>query len=516
MKEKELVINVEKLETRIALLENNKLAELIIERAEAPSLVGNIYKGRVEDIVPGIQAAFVNIGTGKNGFLYVSDISKDFEDFTLDDEMVPKPIFKKGPHAPPKIQDILRENQYILVQVVKDQIGNKGARLTTFITLPGRYVVLFPTINVTGISRKIDSEKERERLRKIIPQIKPRDMGIVLRTASNNKPFEDLKNDVEYLLRVWDQIQFKFHSLKGPGLIREDLSPILRVVRDRFTKEINRLTIDDVYQYEKILNFLDILDPQLKSRVKLYKLKTPLFLKMNIEKEIEKLFHRNVPLRSGGYITIDLTEALVAIDVNTGSFTGKKELEETILQTNLEAAEEIARQVRLRDLSGIIVIDFIDMTQEQNKKKLLNHFIECLKNDRAKITISEITQLGMIEMTRQRVKQNVVKTLSQSCPYCEGKGYIRSVTTVMMEIYRKLKEVAVNTREKKIILQAHPAIIKRYREEHSDLLTEFEQKTGIEINLESVSDFHIEDYRIMSAKSRFIIEARISGEFISK
>lgn len=509
---KELVINVEKLETRIALLENNRLTELIIERAESPSLVGNIYKGRVEDIIPGIQAAFVNIGIGKNGFLYVSDISHDFEDFTLDEEMIPKPIYKKGIQQPPKIQDLLRENQYILVQVVKDQIGNKGARLTTFITLPGRYVVLFPTINVTGISRKIDSEKERERLRKIILQIKPRDMGIVLRTASYNKPFEDLRNDVEYLLRLWEQIQDKFHSLKGPGLIREDLNPILRVVRDRFTKDIHRLTIDDSYQYEKILNFLDILDPQLKNRVKLYKLKTPIFHRMNIEKEIEKLFHRNVPLKSGGYITIDLTEALVAIDVNTGSFTGKKELEETILHTNLEAAEEIARQVRLRDLSGIIVIDFIDMTKEENKRKLLNHFIDCLKNDRAKITISEITQLGMIEMTRQRVKQNVVKTLSQSCPYCEGKGYIRSVTTVMMEIYRKLKEVSVATREKRLILQAHPAIIKRYREEHSDLLTDFHKKTGIEINLESVSDFHIEDYRILSAKSRYIIDARINTE----
>ncbi|MCX8064657.1 MAG: Rne/Rng family ribonuclease [Candidatus Hydrogenedentes bacterium] len=510
---KELVINVEKLETRIALLENNKLAELIIERAEAPSLVGNIYKGRVEDIVAGIQAAFINIGTGKNGFLYVSDISKEFEDFTIDEEMVPKPIYKKGFQGPPKIQDLIRENQYLLVQVVKDQIGNKGARLTTFITLPGRYVVLFPTINATGISRKIDSEKERERLKKIIQQIKPKDMGIVLRTASNNKPLEDLKNDVDYLLRLWEQIQNKFHSLKGPGLIREDLSPILRVVRDRFTKEINRLTIDDAYYYEKILKFLDILDPHLKTRVKLYKLKTPIFSKMNIEKEIEKLFHRNVPLKSGGYITIDLTEALVAIDVNTGSFTGKKELEETILQTNLEAAEEIARQVRLRDLSGIIVIDFIDMTQEQNRKKLLNHFLESLKNDRAKITISEITQLGMIEMTRQRVKQNVVKTLSQSCPYCEGKGYIRSVTTVMMEISRRLKEISVTAREKKFILQAHPAIIKRYREEYSEILDDFCKKNNIEINLESVSDFHLEDYRILSGKSRYIIESRISGNF---
>ncbi|MCA1902837.1 MAG: Rne/Rng family ribonuclease, partial [Candidatus Hydrogenedens sp.] len=415
---KELVINVEPLETRIALLENQKLVELMIERAEAPSLVGNIYKGRVDSIIPGMQAAFIDIGIGKNGFLYVSDILVDFEDIIVDEGMVPRPLHRKTEKGPPRIQDIIHTNQQIMVQVVKDQIGNKGARLTTFITIPGRYIILFPTIQSSGISRKIESEKERERLRKIIPQIKPPGMGIVLRTAAENRSREDLENDVGYLLRVWREVQEKFHRQKGPGILREDLNPILRVVRDRFTKDVHRLTIDNQPQYEKIINFLDILEPQLKKRVRLYKLKTPLFEKMNIEKEIEKILQRNVQLKSGGYITIDLTEALVAIDVNTGSFTGKKELEETILQTNLEAAEEIARQVRLRDLNGIIVIDFIDMLYEQNRKKLLNHFTELLKRDRAKITISEISELGMIEMTRQRLKQNVIKILTQPCPYC--------------------------------------------------------------------------------------------------
>ncbi len=506
---KELAINVEPLETRIALLENQKLVELIIERSETPSLVGNIYKGRVDSIIPGIQAAFVDIGIQKNGFLYVSDISTDFEDITLDEEMVPKPLHRKATGGPPKIQNILHLNQYLMVQVVKDQIGNKGARLTTFITIPGRYVVLFPTISATGISRKIESEKERERLRKIMHQIKPQGMGIVFRTAAENKPREDLENDIIYLLRVWEDVNEKFRTLKGPGLIREDLNPILRTVRDRFTKEVHRLTVDNPTQYDKIINFLDILEPTLKKRVRLYKLKTPIFEKMNIEREIEKIYQRNVQLKSGGYITIDLTEALVAIDVNTGSFIGKKELEETILQTNLEAAEEIARQVRLRDLNGIIVIDFIDMALEQNRKKLLNHFINLLKNDRAKITISEINELGMIEMTRQRLKQNVLKTLSQPCPYCYGRGYVKSITTVLLEILRKLKSLFCINKEKKIILQTHPEIAKRFREENEFLLESLQKEFSKEIIIESVSDFHIEDYRILSARNRLIIENHI-------
>ncbi|MGC8737445.1 MAG: Rne/Rng family ribonuclease [Candidatus Hydrogenedens sp.] len=509
---KELVINVEPLETRIALLENQKLTELMIERVETPSIVGNIYKGRVDSIIPGIQAAFIDIGTNKNGFLYVSDISTDFDDIIIDEGMVPRPLHRKAVTGPARIQNILHTNQNLMVQVVKDQIGNKGARLTTFITIPGRYVVLFPTINATGISRKIESEKERERLRKIMHQIKPQGMGIVFRTAADGKPREDLENDVMYLLRVWEGVNEKYRTLKGTGLIREDLNPILRIVRDRFTKEIQRLTIDNPFQYEKIINFLDILEPPLKKRVRLYKLKTPIFEKMNIEREIDKILQRNVQLKSGGYITIDLTEALVAIDVNTGSFTGKKELEETILQTNLEAAEEIARQVRLRDLNGIIVIDFIDMALEQNRKKLLNHFINLLKNDRARITVSEISELGMIEMTRQRLKQNVIKTLSQPCPYCYGRGHIKSITTVLLDILRKLKNMFVVNKEKKFILQTHFDIAKRLREENEFLIKNLQKEFNKEILIESVSDFHIEDYRILSARNRLILESHIHRE----
>ncbi len=243
--------------------------------------------------------------------------------------------------------------------------------------------------------------------------------------------------------------------------------------------------------------------------MRLYKLKTPIFEKMNIEREIDKILQRNVQLKSGGYITIDLTEALVAIDVNTGSFTGKKELEETILQTNLEAAEEIARQVRLRDLNGIIVIDFIDMALEQNRKKLLNHFINLLKNDRARITVSEISELGMIEMTRQRLKQNVIKTLSQPCPYCYGRGHVKSITTVLLDILRKLKSMFVVNKEKKFILQTHPDIAKRLREENESILEKLQKEFGKEIIIESVSDFHIEDFRILSARNRLILESHI-------
>ncbi len=500
---KEFVINVEPLETRIAFIEDKRLTELLIDRHESRSVVGNVYKGRVDSIVPGIQAAFIDIGFEKNGFLYVSDIAgaEGTGDFVFE-EGTAKPKERPRRAKPPAIENLLKKNQHIMVQVSKDTLGTKGVRLTNYVTLPGRYIVLMPTVKHLGISRKIGSDRERERLRKTLQSIRPSGVGMILRTAGEGKKKSDFQEDIKYLSKVWTDVKEKMEKAKGPSLLHEDLSPILRVVRDMFTKDVDKLTIDSPQEHKRINSFLDSFAPNLKKRIRLYNGKRPIFDKFNLEKEIEKALHRRVFLKSGGHICIDQTEALVAIDVNTGRFTGSKHLEETVLKTNLEAAEEIARQVRLRDLGGIIVIDFIDMQYEKNRKELIRKLQECLKADRAKTTISEISELGMIEMTRKRVKHNLVKALSQPCPYCEGSGMVRSVTTMTFDTIRKLHALFCKSKERRIILQLHPDVARRLRTENKELLDDVAKRFDREISIESVSDYHIHDIKVLSTRTR--------------
>jgi len=500
---KELVINVTSKETRIALLEDKRLAELIIERQENRSLVGNIYKGRVDSILPGIQAAFIDIGLEKNGFLYVSDIAGtgDIGDVVLEDGIVRSPRQGRQGKVQP-IENLLKKNQSIMVQVGKDRLGTKGVRLTNYITLPGRYVVLMPNVKQLGVSRKIEDDKERERLKKILQSVRAPGAGLITRTAGEGRRKSDFQGDVKYLTKVWNKIKSNLGSMKPPCLLHEDLGPILRIVRDVFTSEVSKLIIDDAIEYKRILDFLNSFAPNLKRRCKLDTGKQPLFKKYGIEEEIEKALRRKVFLKSAGYICIDQTEALVAIDVNTGKFTGKTRLEETVLKTNLEAADEIARQVRLRDLGGIIVIDFIDMKYERNRQKLFKSLREALKSDRAKTTISEISELGMIEMTRKRVKHNLIKALSQPCPYCEGSGMVRSVTTMTFDVLRRLQSLFCQTREKRVIVQIHPDVARRLRTEEKDLLDKIALEYDREISIESVPDSHIHDIKVLSARTR--------------
>lgn len=500
---KEFVINVAPLETRIALLHSKKLIDLHIERHESRSLVGNIYKGKVDSVVPGIQAAFVDIGFEKNGFLYVSDIAGaegtgdfDFEEGTA------KPRDRSGRGKPPSIQSLLKKNQDIMVQVSKDALGTKGVRLTNYVTLPGRYSVFMPTVKHLGVSRKIDDDKERDRLRRILQQIRPKGIGVILRTAAEGRNKAQFQSDIKYLNKVWNKIRSKMDSVKGPALLHEDLSPILREVRDHFSSEIDRLTIDSESEYSRIMNFLDAFAPSLKKRCKLYQAKRPLFEKYGLEDEISKALQRKVFMKSGGHICIDQTEALVAIDVNSGRFTSSKGLEETVFKTNLEAADEIARQVRLRDLGGIIVIDFIDMRYERNRKELIRRLQEALKDDPSKTTISEISELGMIEMTRKRVKHNLVKALSQPCPYCEGSGFVRSVTTMTLDTLRRLRSLFCRSKEKHVLVQVHPDVARRLRSENKEILDSIAERFGREVSIESVSDFHIHDVKILSARTR--------------
>ena len=500
---KQMVINVGSLETRIALLDDNRLLELSVERHENPSIVGNIYKGRVDSVIPGMQAAFIDFGFEKNGFLYVSDIAGAAGTGDIDLEEGRPRAKTRGARAKQQpIETMLKVNQYVMVQVVKDRLGNKGARLTNFITVPGRFAVLMPTTKTLGVSRKIDSDQERERLKHILQKVRPRNMGLITRTAAEGRSKTDFTADVRYLNRMWERIKGKYEKMKGPGLIREDLGYILRTVRDQFNTDIDKLVIDNEIEYERISNFLDNLAPGLKRRVRLYRSKCPVFDKMGIEEEIKKALRRKVYLKSGGHICIDQTEALIAIDVNTGKFTGRKQLEDTVFQTNIEAAEEIARQVRLRDMGGIIVLDFIDMQHTRNRRELLRVLGKALKEDRAKTTFSEINELGMIEMTRKRVKHNLILALSQPCPYCEGSGFVRSVTTVTLDTLRNLESLFCRSKEKHVILQAHPDVARRLRTENKGLIDAIANNFAREISIESVSDFHIHDIKVLRARTR--------------
>lgn len=499
---KELVINVSPGETRIALLENNRLAELQIERQENPSQVGNIYLGRVDAVVPGMQSAFIDYGDEKNGFLYVSDIAgaEGTGDIVLEDG-IPRAKTRAARARQQPIETMLKKGQQVMVQVMKDKLGTKGARLTNFITIPGRYMVLMPTVTTLGVSRKIESVQERERLRKVLQQVRPKGLGLITRTAGEGRSKQEFEGDARYLMREWERIKAKFERGGKPALLREDLNPVLRVVRDRFSADFARLTIDDEKMFESIERFLESLAPALRKKVKLYTGKRPLFDKMGIEAEIEKALRRKVNLKSGGYIVIDQTEALIAIDVNTGKFTGRKQLEDTVLQTNLEAADEIARQVRLRDMGGIIVADFIDMSLEKNRKKLIQHLTEALKHDHAKTTVSAVNELGMIEMTRKRVKHNLIKALSQPCPYCAGGGMVKSVTTMTFDILRSLQSLFCHSREKAIILQAHPDVARRLLTENKASLDEIAQSFDREISVEPVAAFHVEDVKFLRART---------------
>jgi len=493
---KEFIINIGPLETRIAILEDKRLAELHIEREESRSIVGNVYKGRVDSIVPGIQAAFIDIGFEKNGFLYVSDIAgtEGTGDFVIEDGIAQART--RGRHKSLSIENILKKNQYIMVQVSKDRLGTKGVRLTNFITFPGRYVVLMPTVTQLGVSRKIEDDKERDRLKKLLQALRPKGVGLITRTAGEGAKKADLQNDIKYLSKLWDRVKSKMETTHGPGLLYEDLGPVLRIVRDTFTSEAERLVVDNESEFARIQYFLDMYAPNLKKRCELYKGPRPIFEQYEVEPEIEKALRRKVLLKSGGHICIDQTEALVAIDVNTGKFTGKGRLEETVFKTNIEAAGEIARQVRLRDMGGIIVVDFIDMEQERNRRELLRVLREALKSDRAKTTASEVTELGMIEMTRKRTKESIGRLLCEACFYCEGEGHLKSKQTVCYEILRELERERSEHFGRNLLVMVHPDVAGRFYDEERGPLERVEERLQARIMIKGVAGLHLEQYEI--------------------
>ncbi len=495
----EILINVTFDEVRVGLLENGQLVEFYVERKKDTSLVGNIYKGKVVKVLPGMQSAFVDIGLEKAAFLYVADIKADIESYApfLEEEEETEEIqiqIKKGRQDVP-IEDLIQEGQEIIVQVAKDPIGSKGARVTSYVTIPGRYLVLMPGLDHVGISRRITGEDERQRLKDIVDEIRPKGYGLIIRTASEGEDTEELRGDLEFLRFIWENIQEKKDRVSAPTLLYSDLDLVFRSVRDLMSQDVERMIIDSKVEYERIKDFVNTYFEKLTDRIELYDGPEPLFDAFGVELDIARALGRKVWLKSGGYIVIDQTEAMTVIDVNTGKFVGKENLEDTILKTNLEAVKEIAYQIRLRNLGGIIIIDFIDMEETGNREKLFNAFRDALKRDKAKNTIYNISELGLIQMTRKRVRESLGRTLCNTCPYCEGKGFVLSPRTICFEIFRKIEKMTI-TQGARVLITAHPYVAELLSDEESYAVEEIEKTRGIEVIIKEDAQLHQENYTI--------------------
>jgi ribonuclease G len=493
---RDIVINATKHESRIAVLDESQVVELWVERTRHRTIVGNIYKGRVTKVLPGMQSAFVDLGLERDAFLYVSDVIEDLEEY--ESESSEELQLDDVSHRPEtSISDLLREGQEILVQVSKDTIAGKGARITTHITLPGRFLVYMPTVNHIGVSRRIEDEEERTRLKGILDSIRAQGQGgFIVRTAGEQRQEDEFRADLKYLTDLWEQIKRRGEKASAPTAIHHDLDLILRTIRDVLSPEFKTVWVDSVDEYQRIVEFLDQIQPQLVSRVRLYRRDEPIFEDFGIEPEIAKALKSKVWLKSGGYIVINQTEALVAIDVNTGKYVGKKNLEETVFKTNVEAAKEIVRQIRLRDLGGIIVLDFIDMEDPANRARLFEALEVEIRKDRSKTKILQISEFGLIEMTRKRVRQSLERSLTQACPYCAGSGRIKSNTTVALEIWRELMKARDLHEGQDVIVRVHP-IVYSSLSAGDPIFEEVERNLGIHLVFKPDDSLHHEQFDVM-------------------
>jgi ribonuclease G len=548
---KEMIISSSAHETRVAILEDDQVAEIFIERERSRGVVGNVYKGRVSKVLPGMQSAFVDLGLERDGFLYVSDVVASFEEFerldTDDEEHASGPIAQlpaatgnggnppsgihkahgprgnggrrdrdasssgsprpssrgeKGPE--PKIEELLKEGQEIIVQVAKEPLGTKGARLTSHATMPGRFLVFMPTVDHVGVSRKIDSREERARLRGIVREFREQTGftgGLIIRTAAAGRPKEDIVSDLSYFHKVWTEVRQKAETGRAPTVVYQEQSLVAKLLRDLLTDDYSAIRIDNPIEHKRIVELIERIMPTLASKVKLYEKEFPIFEEYGVQSEIDRALRSKVWLKSGGSIVINQTEALVAIDVNTGRYVGKKtagRLEDTILKTNLEAVKEIVRQIRLRDLGGIIVLDFIDMEEKKNRQKVFQTVEQELRKDRSPSKALQVSDFGLVIITRKRVKQSLERVLTEPCPYCAGSAVIKSSSTICYEILSEVKKISADLNGQSLILRVNPDIARALRDEERAVFKDLKQSLGRDIALRPDAQLHHEQFDLMA------------------
>ena len=499
---KRIVVNAGITETRVAIQEGNLLTGLYVERHRQRSIVGNVYKGVVTNVLPGMQAAFVDVGLSKDAFLYAGDYTANLGDYARlmladseeEEDLEVEEVVRR--EAPTPIEDLLRKGQEVLVQVSKESLGTKGARVTSFISLPGRYLVYMPQAQHIGVSRRIRDEHERDRLRQMVRQLQPPAGGFIVRTVAEGKGEEEFASDVQFLIRLWEQIQTRYAHTPAAAVLHEEMDLVFRTIRDLFSPDVEEFLVDTPEAYRKSVECTSSLVPGLSDRVKLYEGAAPIFEGTGIEKEIEKALRRRVWLKSGGYIVIDQTEALVSIDVNTGKYVGKRDFEQTVLKTNLEAVGEVVRQIRLRDLGGIIIIDFIDMEREEHRQQVSRALKKALADDKARTNVLEISELGLVEMTRKRARQDLQAIFFARCPACKGTGVVKSVGALASEIFRKVQTAAAELGGQEVLIRVHPDLAQYLESDEREALERLQTLLGRKITLQAVSSLHRDEYEI--------------------
>ncbi len=497
----EIAINRTPQETRVAVLENKVVTELYVDRAQKKDFVGNVYKGKVVKVLPGMQAAFVDIGLERAAFMHVSDLSVGTEP---GDILVESDEDEKGPEFPrPRrqtvlpIQELLEENQELVVQISKGPIGTKGPRVTSYCSLPGRFLVLMPNVDHVGVSRRIAEEDERSRLKDIMKRIREPGYGYIVRTVSEGVSEEDLKSDVGFLTAMWKDIVKKQEVSSAPAALHTDLDLTLRVVRDLFTKNVKRLLIDSKEECEAVKEFVRLYLPDQTSRIFHYDKDESLFDHLGIEMELSRALSRKVWLKSGGHIVIDHAEAMTVVDVNTGRYVGKRDQEETILKNNLEAAREVAYQIKLRGIGGIIIIDFIDMERGRNRDKVYQALVDAMANDKARTRISRISDLGLVEISRERVREDLLRTLSDVCSDCDGRGYTRSALTVVYDMFRDIRRIGRAAGQQTVVVGAHPHIVEMLQETEPEALERLQREFHCQIMVNADPLLPLEQYDIV-------------------
>ena len=554
---KEMIISSSDHDTRVAILEDDQVVEIFIERERSRGVVGNIYKGRVSKVLPGMQSSFIDIGLERDAFLYVSEVVNTVEEFDRlesgedDDEedddraadSTPAlavagaaedvaseplpggdaggPVVQNGggrserggrgqpreerdrDKPEPKIEDLLKEGQEILVQVVKEPLGTKGARLTSHVTMPGRFLVFMPTVDHVGVSRKIESREERARLRGIVKSFREQHGfigGVIIRTAAAGRSEEDIVSDLSWFHQIWTEIRQKMETRRAPAVLFQEQSLVVKLLRDLLTDDYTAIRIDDEQEHRRVMALVERIMPSLVPRVKLYTKSFPIFEEYGVQAEIDKALRSKVWLKSGGYLVINQTEALVAIDVNTGRYVGKRtgRLEDTIVKTNLEAVKEIVRQIRLRDLGGIIVLDLIDMEEKKNRQKVFQEVEKELRRDRSPSKALQVSDFGLVIVTRKRVKQSLERQLTEPCPYCSGSGSIKSPFTICYEILTEMQKIGPDLDGQGVLLRVNPDIARALKEEEHALLRDLESTLGKKVTIKPDAHLHHEQFDVMA------------------